>query len=282
MNGADGIAVGMATKIPPHNLNELLSGLKALLENSEISIEELIKDHIYGPDFPTGGLIFGIDGLQSAYKTGRGRVVMRAKTIIEELPNGKEVIIINEIPYQVNKSTLVEKIAHLVRDKKIEGISDLRDESDKDGIRIVIECKRDAIASIVLNNLFKYSQLQETFGVNMLSLIDGIPQIMNLKTMLIHFLDFRREVVIKRTRFELKEAENRSHILEGLKIAQENIDEIVRLIKASKDPEEAKIRLIEIFLLSEKKTSHKKNYILIRKKKNKKKPRLLPLSNSYS
>ncbi len=252
MNGADGIAVGMATKIPPHNLKELLSGLDALLENSEISIEELIKDHIYGPDFPTGGLIFGIDGIQSAYKTGRGRVVMRAKTIIEEKPNGKEVIIINEIPYQVNKSTLVEKIAHLVRDKKIEGISDLRDESDKDGIRIVIECKRDAIAAIVLNNLFKYSQLQDTFGVNMLSLIGGSPQVMNLKTMLIHFLDFRREVVIKRTQFELKEAENRAHILEGLKIAQENIDEIVRLIKSSKDPEEAKTRLIETFSLSEK------------------------------
>ena len=252
MNGADGIAVGMATKIPPHNINELLSGLNALLENPEISIDELIEKHISGPDFPTGGLIFGIDGIHSAYKTGRGRVVMRAKTKIEELSNGKEVIIINEIPYQVNKAALVEKIAHLVRDKKVEGISDLRDESDKDGIRIVVECKKDAIASIVLNNLFKYSQLQDTFGANMLSLIDGAPRVMNIKTMLTHFLDFRREVVINRTRFELKEAENRKHILEGLKIAQENIDDVVRLIKSSKDPEEARAALMQTFTLSEK------------------------------
>ncbi|MGE4658699.1 MAG: DNA gyrase subunit A, partial [Gammaproteobacteria bacterium] len=236
MNGADGIAVGMATKIPPHNLKELLSGLNAILENPEISIEELIENHISGPDFPTGGLIFGIDGLQNAYKTGRGRVVMRAKTDIEELPNGKEVIIVNEIPYQVNKSMLVEKIANLARDKKVEGISDLRDESDKDGIRIVIECKKDAIASIVLNNLFKFSQLQDTYGANMLALIDGIPQVMNLKTMLTHFLNFRREVVIRRTEFEQKEAENRAHILEGLKIAQENIDEVIKIIKLSQDP----------------------------------------------
>ncbi len=252
MNGADGIAVGMATKIPPHNINELLSGLKELLENPNISIDELIEKHISGPDFPTGGLIFGIDGIQSAYKTGRGRVIMRAKTKIEELSNGKEVIIINEIPYQVNKATLVEKIAHLVRDKKVEGISDLRDESDKDGIRIVVECKKDAIAAIVLNNLFKYSQLQDTFGANMLALIDGAPQVMNIKTMLVHFLDFRREVVINRTQFELKESEKRKHLLEGLKIAQENIDDVVRLIKASKDPEEARAGLMERFSLSEK------------------------------
>tara|TARA_Y100000590_G_scaffold123768_1_gene141628 strand:- start:8935 stop:11394 length:2460 start_codon:yes stop_codon:yes gene_type:complete len=252
MNGADGIAVGMATKIPPHNLKELLSGLRAILFNPNITISELIEHHIFGPDLPTGGLIYGIDGIKSAYETGRGRIVMRAKTEIEELSNGKEVIIINEIPYQVNKSVLVEKIAHLARDKKVEGISDLRDESDKDGIRIVIECKRDAIASIVLNNLFKYSQLQETYGANMLSLNKGIPQVMNLKTMLTHFLDFRREVIINRTNFELKEAEARAHILNGLKIAQENIDEIVSLIKASKDPETAKAGLIARFSLSEK------------------------------
>ena len=252
MNGADGIAVGMATKIPPHNINELLSGLNALLENQNISIDELIEKHISGPDFPTGGLIFGIDGIQSAYKTGRGRIIMRAKTKIEELSNGKEVIIINEIPYQVNKATLVEKIAHLVRDKKVEGISDLRDESDKDGIRIVVECKKDAIAAIVLNNLFKYSQLQDTFGANMLALIDGAPRVMNIKTMLVHFLDFRREVVINRTQFELKEAEKRKHLLEGLKIAQENIDDVVRLIKSSKDPEEARVGLMQRFTLSEK------------------------------
>ena len=251
MNGADGIAVGMATKIPPHHLGELLSGLNALLDNPEITIEELFTDHIKGPDFPTGGLIFGIDGIKSAYTTGRGKVIMRAKTLIEELPNGKEVIIINEIPFQVNKANLVEKIAHLVRDKKVEGISDLRDESDKDGIRVVIECKRDAIASIVLNNLFKYSQLQDSFGIIMLALFDGIPKVMNLKTMLQHFLNFRREVVIKRTRFELSEAEDRAHILEGLKIAQENIDEVIKLIKGSADPDEAKQGLIQKFSLSE-------------------------------
>ena len=252
MNGADGIAVGMATKIPPHNLTELLSGLNALLDNPEITIDELFTDHIKGPDFPTGGYIFGIDGIKNAYSTGRGKVIMRAKTEIEELPNGKEVIIINEIPYQVNKSSLVEKIAHLVRDKKVEGISDLRDESDKDGIRIVIECKRDAIASVVLNNLFKYSQLQDSFGVIMLALVDGTPQVMNIKTMLQHFLNFRREVIIKRTQFELKEAEARAHILEGLRIAQENIDKVIKLIKASKDPEEAKSGLIKQFALTEK------------------------------
>ena len=252
MNGADGIAVGMATKIPPHNLTELLSGLNALLDNPEITIEELFTDHIKGPDFPTGGYIFGIDGIKNAYSTGRGKVIMRAKTEIEELPNGKEVIIINEIPYQVNKASLVEKIAHLVRDKKVEGISDLRDESDKDGIRIVIECKRDAIASVVLNNLFKYSQLQDSFGVIMLALVDGTPQVMNIKTMLQHFLNFRREVIIKRTQFELKEAETRAHILEGLRIAQENIDKVIKLIKASKDPEEAKSGLIKQFALTEK------------------------------
>ncbi|MDP6936366.1 MAG: DNA gyrase subunit A [Candidatus Marinimicrobia bacterium] len=251
MNGADGIAVGMATKIPPHNLTELLSGLNALLDNPELSIEELYTNHIKGPDFPTGGLLFGVDGIKSAYETGRGRVIMRAKTTIDELPSGKEVIIVNEIPYQVNKASLVEKIADLVRDKKVEGISDLRDESDKDGIRIVIECKRDAIATIVLNNLFKYSQLQDSFGAIMLALVDGVPQVMNLKTMLKHFLDFRREVVVKRTEFELKEAEARAHILEGLKIAQENIDEVIILIKKSKDPEEAKQGLVSRYSLSE-------------------------------
>ena len=251
MNGADGIAVGMATKIPPHNLGELLSGLNALLDNPEITIHELYINHISGPDFPTGGLLFGVDGIKSAYETGRGRVIMRAKAEIEELPNGKEVIIVNEIPYQVNKASLVEKIAFLVRDKKVEGISDLRDESDKDGIRIVIECKRDAIAAIVLNNLFKYSQLQDSYGVIMLALVNGVPQVMNLKTMLHHFLEFRREVIIKRTRFELKEAEARAHILEGLKIAQENIDQVITLIKGSRDPEEAKQGLIQKFDLTE-------------------------------
>ncbi len=251
MNGADGIAVGMATKIPPHNLGEILSGLNELLTRPETTIEELYTNHIKGPDFPTGGFLFGIDGIKSAYETGRGRIIMRAKTEIEELPSGKEVIIVKEIPYQVNKSSLVEKIADLVREKKVEGISDLRDESDKDGIRIVIECKRDAIATIVLNNLFKYTQLQDSYGVIMLALVNGVPQVMNIKQILQHFLDFRRNVIVKRTEFELKEAKARAHILKGLKIAQENIDEVIALIKKSKNPEEAKTELILKFSLTE-------------------------------
>ena len=250
MNGSEGIAVGMATKIPPHNLNELISGLVALLENPELTIDELL-DHIKGPDFPTGGYIMGIDGIKDAYNTGRGRIIMRGKASIEELPSGKEVIIISEIPYQVNKSNLVEKIAHLVRDKRLEGISDLRDESDKDGIRVVIECKRDAIAEIILNNLYKLTQLQESFGVIMLALVNNIPKVMHIKEVLGHFLDFRREVIINRTNFELKEAEQRSHILEGLKKALENIDDIISLIRGSNNPQEAKDSLIKQYKFSE-------------------------------
>jgi DNA gyrase subunit A len=237
MNGADGIAVGMATKIPPHNLRELISSLSAILDNKDITIDELIESHIQGPDFPTGGYIMGIDGVHSAFKTGRGRVIMRGRATIEELPNGKEVIIITEIPYQVNKANLVEKIADLVRDKRLEGISDLRDESDKDGSRVVVECKRDAIGDIVLNNLYKLTQLQDSFGVIMLALANGVPKVMNLKEMLVHFLDFRRVVIIRRTKFELIEAEDRAHILEGLKVALENIDEVISIIRGSKNPE---------------------------------------------
>ena len=254
MNGSEGIAVGMATKIPPHNLRELVTGLKALLENPEILIEELVENHIKGPDFPTGGYIMGIDGINSAYSTGRGRVVMRGKATTEELDSGKERIIISEIPYQVNKSNLVEKIAELVRDKKLEGISDLRDESDKDGIRIVVECKRDAIGEVILNNLYKYTQLQDTFGVILLALVDGVPRVMGLKEMLTHFLNFRREIIINRTKFELDQAEARSHILEGLKIALENIDKVISIIRSSKDPESAKTSLIEAYSFSEKQT----------------------------
>jgi len=250
MNGSEGIAVGMATKIPPHNLNELISGLVALLENPDITIDEL-SDHIKGPDFPTGGYIMGIDGIKDAYNTGRGRIIMRGKASIEELPSGKEVIIISEIPYQVNKSNLVEKIAHLVRDKRLEGISDLRDESDKDGIRVVIECKRDAIAEIILNNLYKLTQLQESFGVIMLALVNNIPKVMHIKEVLGHFLDFRREVIINRTTFELKEAEQRAHILEGLKQALDNIDDIISLIRGSNNPQKAKDSLIEQYKFSE-------------------------------
>ena len=250
MNGSEGIAVGMATKIPPHNLNELITGLIALLENPNITIDELLN-HIQGPDFPTGGYIMGIDGIKDAYTTGRGRIIMRGKASIDELPNGKEVIIISEIPYQVNKANLVEKIAHLVRDKRLEGISDLRDESDKDGIRVVIECKRDAIAEIILNNLYKLTQLQESFGVIMLALVDNVPKVMNLKEVLGHFLDFRREVIINRTNFELKEAEQRAHILEGLKKALENIDDIIALIRGSNDPKDAKNSLMTKYQFSE-------------------------------
>ena len=254
MNGSEGIAVGMATKIPPHNLRELVTGLNALLENPNISIEELVENHIKGPDFPTGGYIMGVDGINSAYSTGRGRVVMRGRATTEELDSGKERIIISEIPYQVNKSNLVEKIAELVRDKKLEGISDLRDESDKDGIRIVVECKRDAIGEVILNNLYKYTQLQDTFGVILLALVDGVPRVMGLKEMLTHFLNFRREIIINRTRFELDQAEARSHILEGLKIALENIDKVISIIRNSKDPESAKKSLIETYSFSEKQT----------------------------
>ena len=252
MNGADGIAVGMATKIPPHNLKELISGLIALLENQEITIEELIENHIKGPDFPTGGTIIGTDGIKDAYNTGRGKLLIRGKADIEETSTGRERIIINEIPYQVNKSNLIEKIAHLVRDKKLEGISDLRDESDKDGIRIVVECKRDAIANVILNNLYSQTQLQETYGVILLALSGGVPGVMNLKTILNHFLKFRREIIIKRTTFELKEAESRAHILEGLKIALDNIDKIIDIIKKSADPSVASNSLQTSFKLSEK------------------------------
>tara|TARA_B100002052_G_scaffold291640_1_gene311952 strand:+ start:1229 stop:3721 length:2493 start_codon:yes stop_codon:yes gene_type:complete len=254
MNGSEGIAVGMATKIPPHNINEVISGLIALLENTDITVDEIIESHIKGPDFPTFGYIMGSDGISSAYNTGRGRVVMRGKASIQELENGKEKIIITELPYQVNKANLVEKIADLVREKKLEGISDLRDESDKDGIRVVIECKRDAIGEVILNNLYKYTQLQDTFGVILLALVNGIPKVMNIKEMLQHFLDFRREIIINRTKFELKEAEARSHILQGLKKALENIDQVISIIRGSKDPETAKNSLIAEFSFSDKQT----------------------------
>ncbi|MFQ6609212.1 MAG: DNA gyrase subunit A [Fidelibacterota bacterium] len=252
MNGADGIAVGMATKIPPHNLNEIINGLIALIDNPDLTIDEIIENHITGPDFPTGGMILGTEGINDAYKTGRGRVIMRARASIEETKNGRERIIVYELPYQVNKANLIEKIADLVRDKKIEGISDLRDESDKEGIRIVMECKRDAIASVVLNNLFKHTQLQDTFGVIMLALVDGVPRLLNIKDALVHFLNFRRATIIRRTKFELNQAEERAHILEGLKIALDNIDEVIKIIRASKDPDAAKAALIKRFKFSEK------------------------------
>ena len=250
INGSEGIAVGMATKIPPHNLSEVIDGLVSLIDNPSIETEGLME-HIKGPDFPTAGLIMGMDGLKDAYETGRGKIKMRARAHIETNKRGRNSIVVTEVPYQTNKSALVEKIADLVRDKKVVGISDLRDESDKDGIRVVVETKRDAVPEVILNQLYKHTQLQDTFGIILLALVDGVPKIMSLKTVLNHFIDFRHEVVVKRTEFELKEAEARAHILEGLKIALDNIDAVIKVIRGSKDPSQAKEGLMNSFNLSE-------------------------------
>jgi len=250
VNGSEGIAVGMATKIPPHNLCEIVDGLVALINNKNITTEELME-HIKGPDFPTAGMILGVDGLKSAYETGRGKIKMRARAHIETAKNGKDSIVITEVPYQTNKANVVEKIADLVRDKKVVGITDLRDESDKDGIRVVIETKRDAVPEVILNQLYQHTQLQDTFGIILLALVDGVPKVMPIKTVLEHFVAFRHEVVVRRTEFDLKAAEARAHILEGLKIALDNIDEAISIIKGSKDPAQAKEGLMNAFNLSE-------------------------------
>lgn len=250
INGASGIAVGMATNIPPHNLGEVVDACCALIGRPDITIETLMK-YIQGPDFPTGGLIHGRQGIVDAYKTGRGRVIVRALANLEKGKGNKESIIVNEIPYQVNKANLIANIARLVKDKKIEGISDLRDESDRDGMRIVIELKRDAQPQIVLNQLYKHTQMQTTFGVIMLALVNNRPRILTLKEMLQHFIDHRHEVILRRTRFELDKAERRAHILEGLKIALDNIDAIIELIKKSRNPDTAKTGLMREFKLSE-------------------------------
>ena len=250
VNGSEGIAVGMATKIPPHNLSEIVDGLIALIDDKTITTESLME-HIKGPDFPTAGMILGVDGLRAAYETGRGKIKMRARAHIETAKNGKDSIIITEVPYQTNKANVVEKIADLVRDKKIVGITDLRDESDKDGIRVVIETKRDAVPEVILNQLYQQTQLQDTFGIILLALVDGVPKIMPLKTVLEQFIEFRHEVVVRRTEFDLKAAEARAHILEGLKIALDNIDEVISIIKGSKDPSQAKEGLMNAFNLSE-------------------------------
>ena len=239
----------MATKIPPHNLGEVVNGLVAMIDNEAITTEELMS-HIKGPDFPTAGLILGMDGLKEAYETGRGKIKMRARAHVETNKNGKDSIVITEVAYQTNKANLVEKIADLVRDKKIVGISDLRDESDKDGIRVVVETKRDAVPEVILNQLYQHTQLQDTFGIILLALVDGVPKIMPLKTVLSHFIEFRHEVVVRRTKFELKEAEARAHILEGLKIALDNIDAVIKIIRGSKDPAQAKEGLMNGFNLS--------------------------------
>ena len=250
VNGSSGIAVGMATNIPPHNLREVIDALVALIAKPDLPVESLMA-HIKGPDFPTAGIIYGDVGIDEAYRTGRGRVVIRARANIEIAKNDRENIIVSELPYQVNKARLMEKIAELVRERKIEGISDIRDESDRDGMRMFIELKRDAPAEIILNQLFKHTQMQTTFGVNLLALVKGAPRVLNLKEMLVYFIEFRHEVVVRRTQFELKKAEKRVHILEGLKICLDNIDKIVELIKKSKNPEAAKEGLMKEFKLSE-------------------------------
>ena len=250
VNGSGGIAVGMATNIPPHNLGETIDGLIALIDNPEISVDELMQ-HIPGPDFPTGGIIMGKMGIASAYRTGRGKIVVRAKAEIEQYAKDRSRIVVTEIPYQVNKARLVENIAQLHRDKKIEGISDLRDESGRNGMRIVIELKKDVNANVVLNLLYKHTQLQDTFGAIMLALVDGEPRVLSLRDMLFYYLEHRKDVVTRRTRYDLEKAKERLHILEGLLIALDNIDEVVELIKKSPNAKEAKDRLMERFGLSE-------------------------------
>jgi DNA gyrase subunit A len=250
VNGSTGIAVGMATNIPPHNLTEISKAIIATIDNPDVTIKELSKI-VMGPDFPTAGLIVGREGIKKAYETGRGQIVMRAKAAIETGRSKKDAIIITEIPYQVNKTNLIESIVRLVEDKKIEGISDLRDESDRDGMRVVIELKKDAIPQVILNNLYKHTQLQSSFGVIMLALVDGQPRVLTLKQMIEHFVDFRVTVIMRRTRYELDKAEKRAHILEGYKIAIANLDKVIRIIRTSKSPELAKEGLMKALKLTE-------------------------------
>ncbi|MEO2061464.1 MAG: DNA gyrase subunit A [Christiangramia sp.] len=249
VNGTSGIAVGMATNMPPHNLAEVIDGTVAYIENNEIEVDELMQ-HIKAPDFPTGGIIYGYDGVIDAFKTGRGRIVMRAKSHLEEV-NGRECIIVTEIPYQVNKADMIKKTADLVNEKKIEGISLIRDESDRKGMRVVYQLKRDAIPNIVLNTLFKHTALQSSFSVNNIALVNGRPEMLNLKDLIVHFVDHRHDVVVRRTKYELQKAEDRAHILEGLIIASDNIDEVIALIRASSNAEEAREKLMDRFELTE-------------------------------
>jgi DNA gyrase subunit A len=250
INGASGIAVGMATNMLPHNLSEVIDAIHAFIDNKEITVEELMQ-HVKAPDFPTGGTIYGIDGVRQALATGRGRVVLRGKAEIESLDNGREQIIVTEIPFQVVKSDLIRKIADLVDDKKIEGITDIRDESDRNGIRMVIEVRKDAIANVVLNQIYSQTSLQTSYGVNNIALVNGRPMLLNLRDLIRHFVAFRHEVVVKRTQYELREAEKRAHVLEGLIIAVNNIDEVVKIIRASKNQSEAQTALEARFSLSE-------------------------------
>jgi len=250
INGTSGIAVGMATNMAPHNISEVIEAIVAYIDNNDITIAELMQ-FVKAPDFPTGGTIYGMSGVKSAFETGRGRVVIRAKASFETTSTGKEQIIVTEIPYMVNKASMVEKTAQLINEKKIEGISDIRDESDRDGLRVVYDLKRDAIPSIVLNNLYKYTPLQTSFGVNNVALVKGRPMTLNLKELILHFVEHRHEVVVRRTEFDLREAEKRAHILQGYLIALDNLDEVISLIRNSRDPEVAKTGLMERFGLSE-------------------------------
>lgn len=250
VNGASGIAVGMATNMAPHNLSETVDGILAYIDNNDIEVQELMK-HIKAPDFPTGGLIYGYEGVKDALETGRGRVVMRAKAGFEEMDNNRQAIIVTEIPYQVNKADMIKRTAELVNEKKIEGISDIRDESDRTGLRIVYELKRDAIPNVVLNNLFKYTSLQTSFSVNNIALVKGRPQMLNLKDMIVYYVEHRHEIVVRRTQYDLEQAEKRAHILEGLIIASDNIDEVIKIIRAAKSPNEAIEELIVRFNLSD-------------------------------
>ncbi|GAB5525426.1 MAG: DNA gyrase subunit A [Roseivirga sp.] len=250
LNGSSGIAVGMATNMAPHNLTEVVNGIIAYIDNNDITIEELMK-HVTAPDFPTGGTIYGYTGVKSAFETGRGRVVLRAKADIETTKTGREQIIVTEIPYMVNKASMIEKTAGLINEKRIEGISDMRDESDRNGMRIVYELKKDAIGNVVLNNLYKYTQLQSSFGVNNVALVKGRPYTLNLKDLIKYYVEHRHEVVTRRTQYELNEAEKRAHILQGYLIALDNLDEVINLIRSSRDPEIAKAGLMENFELSE-------------------------------
>ena len=250
VNGSNGIAVGMATSIPPHNLGETIDAAVHLIDNPECSIDELM-DYIKGPDFPTSAIIMGKESIADAYRTGRGKVKVRSRAVIEELPKGRQQIVVTEIPYQVNKARLVERIAELVKEKKLEGISDLRDESNRNGMRIVIELKRDANANIVLNNLYKHSQMEDTFSIIMLALVNGVPKVLNLKEMLYYYVEHQKDVVTRRTKFELNKAEARAHILEGLRIALDNIDAVISLIRSSKTTGEAKEGLTSKFGLTD-------------------------------
>lgn len=250
VNGSNGIAVGMATSIPPHNLGEVIDCVVSTIENPEIEMDEMLK-HIKGPDFPTGAIIMGKEGFRKAYSTGRGKVTVRAKAEIEEMSGNRQRIVVSEIPYQVNKAMMIEKIADLVKEKKIEGISDLRDESDRSGMRVVIELKRDANSNIILNQLYKHTQMQDTFSIIMIALVNGQPKVLNLKSIIEHYIEHQKDVVTRRTKYDLKKAEARAHILEGLRIALDNIDEIINILRSSKNVAEAKERMMTRFGLSE-------------------------------